>query len=357
MGQRIRFCTSVGGVRIAYAEVGQGPPVVRVLNWLTHLDHDWDGPVWRHWQAELSRDHRLISYDSRGCGLSDRDVEDISLEAWIADLEAVIDDLGLERVTLMGLCRGGAISVAYASRHPERVSRLVIYGGYARGRFHRDPTAEHRQRAETLLGCIRHGWGQSNPAFRRVFSSLLLPNASREQERWFDDLQRITADPEMAARIQRTAYMLDVSDMARQIRAPTLILHARGDAAVPLEEGRLLAGLIPHAQFVPLDSQNHVLLRDEPAWGHFLREVREFLGPPGADPPRSLLTLTGREREVLELIARGLSNSEIADYLAIAPKTVRNHVAHIYDKLDSRNRAHAVVLAREAGYGRADLPS
>jgi len=354
--QEIRFCNAADGVRIAYATVGQGPPLVKAANYLTHLEHDWNGPVWRHWLRGLARHHTLVRYDERGCGLSDWDVTDFSLEAWVQDLESVVAAVGLERFPLLGISQGAAVSVAYAVRHPEKVSHLVLYGGYARGRFNRDLTAEEMLQAETMIDVIRVGWGKENPAFRQLFTTMLMPDGTEAQMDWLNELARISATPENAAAMERAFYLIDVTEQAQQVSVPTLVLHSREDAGIPFEEGRLLAALIPDARFVPLDSRNHILLEDEPAWSRFLAEVRAFLGvigPEGAmtAPQEVFPELTPRERDVLELMAQGASNEAIAERLVVTPKTVRNYVSRIYHKLDVESRGRAIVLAREAGLG------
>ena len=362
MEQVIRFCQSGDGVRIAYAVMGQGPPLVKAANYVTHVEQDLRGPVWRHWLEGLAAHHTLIRYDERGCGLSDRDVADFSMKGWVGDLEAVVDTLGLERFALLGISQGASVSVAYAVQHPDRVSHLVLYGGYARGRFNRSEDPLHMQQAETMINAIRVGWGQVNPAFRQLFTTLLMPDATPEQSEWLNELVRISADPETAARMERAFYHIDVTDLAPHVTAPTLVLHPRQDASISFEEGRLLAALIPGARFVPLESRNHVLLEDEPAWPRFLAEVHAFLGadeasatrPPAADT--LFPALTERERHILRLIARGWSNVEIAEALVITPKTVRNHVSNIYSKLAVESRAQAIVLAREAGLGHDPRP-
>ena len=283
--QQIRFCTSSDGVRIAFATVGEGPPLVKAANWLSHLEFDWNSPVWSHWLRELSRDHTLIRYDERGCGLSDRDAEDYSLDAWVRDLEAVVDGLGLDRFPLLGLSQGGPIAIAYAVRHPERVSRLILYGSYSRGRSYRNLSAREHAERELMLQMIAVGWGQDHAAFRQVFTSLFIPEGTPEQTHWFNELQRVSATPESAARIARTFDELDVRQVATGVGVPTLVLHATGDLRIPFTEGRLLASLIPGARFVPLESRNHILLESEPAWLRFIREVRSFLGVPAGEDP------------------------------------------------------------------------
>jgi serine/threonine protein kinase/pimeloyl-ACP methyl ester carboxylesterase len=280
LDQQIRFCTSSDGVRIAYATVGSGPPLVKAANWLSHLEFDSRSPVWRHWIRELSRYHTLVRYDERGCGLSDWAVEEFSLDAWVRDLEAVVDALELERFPLLGISQGGPIAIAYTLRHPERVSRLILYGSYGRGQLHSGLSDEEREERELMLRLIRVGWGKHHPGFRQVFTSLFLPDGTPEQVQWFNELQRVSASPENAARMCAAFYSLDVRELAPQIRSPTLVLHGRGDLRIPFAEGRLLASLIPGARLVPIESRNHLILESEPAWRRFLREVWSFLGVP-----------------------------------------------------------------------------
>jgi len=273
--QEIRFCRTSEGVQIAYATSGAGPPLVKTSNWLSHLEFDATSPMWRHWWSGLSERHRLIRYDERGSGLSDRDVGEISLDAWVRDLEAVVDEVGLERFALLGVSRGGAIAIAYAARHPDRVSHLVLHGAYAIGGRARGHPAGARI-AEMELEMVRLGWGKPNPAFRQAFTTLFFPEATAQQMQWFNELQQVSASPENAARMLAASYDLDVSEEARTITAPTLILHCTRDARIRFEEGRRLAGLLPRARFVSLDSANHVPLEHEQAWVQFLDELRRF---------------------------------------------------------------------------------
>jgi pimeloyl-ACP methyl ester carboxylesterase/DNA-binding winged helix-turn-helix (wHTH) protein len=275
--QRIRICRADDGVRIAYATTGTGPPLVKTANWLTHLEYDWDSPVWRHWLRELSRDHTLVRYDERGCGLSDRAVDDLSFQAWVRDLETVVDALALERFDLLAISQGAAVALVYAALHPERVKRLVIVGGFARGRGHRPDGASHVDE-ELLKRMIPLGWGRDNPAFRHFFARLFLPGGTEEQIGWFSEMQRRSASPAEAARLLNEFYEVDASAEVDRVRAPTLVFHARHDAVVPFEAGRRLAARMDNARFVPLDSQNHLLLEDEPAWPRFVEEVRAFVG-------------------------------------------------------------------------------
>jgi pimeloyl-ACP methyl ester carboxylesterase/DNA-binding winged helix-turn-helix (wHTH) protein len=283
LSQSIRFCTAADGVRVAYATSGTGPPLVKPANWITHLEYDWESPVWRHWLRELSRDHTLLRYDERGCGLSDRDAADLSFESWVSDLETVIDAAGLDRFPLLGLSQGCAVAVAYAVRHPERVSRLVLYGGYVKGAIARSTTPAEREEAELLTRSMPSFWGRDNPAFRMFFAARFVPEGNQEQMRWFSELTRVTTTPEIAVKLRSTAAAIDMSALAPRVRAPTLVLHGVGDAAVPFDQGRRLAALIPGARFVSLESQNHILLEHEPAWPRFLDEIRRFLAED--DPP------------------------------------------------------------------------
>jgi pimeloyl-ACP methyl ester carboxylesterase/DNA-binding winged helix-turn-helix (wHTH) protein len=277
--QQILFCRAHDGVRIAYAKSGDpvAPPLVKPANWLTHLEFDWNSPVWRHWLREMGRGHSLIRYDERGCGLSDHDAADVSFDAWVRDLEAVVDAERLERFSMLGISQGCAVAIAYAVRHPERVDKLVLYGGYAIGRGHRNMTPQEELERTLLLNLIRVGWGRDNPAFRQVFGALFLPEGTAEQHQWFNDLAK-TMPMENALRVRETTDMIDVRTEAAQVQAPTLVLHARGDGMIPFEIGRQLAALIPGARFVSLESRNHVLLETEPAWARFVDEVRAFLG-------------------------------------------------------------------------------
>ena len=371
MEHQIRFATTSDGVRIAYATSGHGPPLVKVANWLTHLEFDRDSPMWRHWLTGLSSRHTLVRYDSRGTGLSDWAATDISLDGWVRDIETVVDRLDLARFPLLGLSRGAAIAIAYAARHPERVSALVLAGGFVRGMRLRDKGRGGDERADMFLGLIRLGWGQDNPAFRQVYTTLFIPRGTPDQMAWLNDLQRISTSPELAAAMQAASFSLDVTNLARQITAPTLVLHAEHDALVPFDEGRYLAAAIPGARFVPLPGENHVLLEDEPAWPRFLAEVHRFLESVEAEDgaasepvaggaaakPGALLELTAREREVLDLIARGHDNRQIAGELFLSPKTVRNHITAIFSKLQVDSRGQAIILAREAGLGRDPSPT
>jgi pimeloyl-ACP methyl ester carboxylesterase/DNA-binding CsgD family transcriptional regulator len=345
--QEVRFCVAPDRCRIAYAVHGNGPPLVRTATWLTHLEFDWESPVWRHWLDGLGEAHTVVRYDERGCGLSDRDVEALSLEARVADLGAVVDAVGLERFALLGMSQSGPVAVAYAARHPERVSRLILFATYARGRLMRDPSPAAREQAQLMISLIRMGWGQGEPAFRRLFTTLFIPDANAEQMEWFDELQRVTTEPETAVRIRRARNDDDVTREATQVCCPTLVMHARGDSLVPFSEGRLLATLVPGARFLPLESRNHILLADEPAWASFRAELRTFLGPTGRPPLDALGGLSDRELDVLALVAEGLSNDELAARLHLSVRTVERHLSNIYTKLGvSGKAARAAAAAR-----------
>lgn len=275
--QEIRFCHTADGTRLAYATIGSGPPFVRAAHWITHLDYDWQSPVWRHWLVGLAQRHTFVRYDERGCGMSDHDVADFSIDAWVQDLETVVDALGLERFPLLGMSQGGAVAVAYAARHPERVSKLVLFGAYAQGRLARATSDEMRREAALQLEMVRLGWGRDDPSFRRFFTSSFIPDAPPELWESFAELLRRTSSAENAARLLESWYQIDVTDEAARVQAPTLVMHATDEIRVPAEQSRKLAALIPGSRFVPLASRNHLLRADEPAWSEFLHQVDGFL--------------------------------------------------------------------------------
>jgi pimeloyl-ACP methyl ester carboxylesterase/DNA-binding winged helix-turn-helix (wHTH) protein len=276
--QEIRFCVTSDNVNISYARTGVGYPFVKAANWLNHLDFEWDSPVWRHWLRDLGKHHTFIRYDERGNGLSDWDVEDMSLEAWVRDLETVVDAAGVERFALMGISQGGPVAITYAVRHPERVSHLVLCGAYARGRNHREQSEDEMEARRALKTLVRLDWGRNNPAFSQLFTNAFIPeNATQEHRQWFNDLQRMSASGENAARIMEVSDETDVRPLLSSVAVPTMVFHSDRDQLVPIEEGRILAAEIPNARFVPLSSANHLLLEEEPAWGKFLEELAEFL--------------------------------------------------------------------------------
>lgn len=277
MEQQIKFCKTADGVRIAYATVGAGPPLVKAANWLSHLEADWGSPIWRHMLAEFARDHAFIRYDERGNGLSDWEVPDLSFEAFVTDLEAVVDAAGLDRFPLLGISQGGAVAIDYAVRHPEKVSHLILYGAYAQGWARRGQTEEVEQR-QAQVTLVRLGWGKDNPAFRQLWTTLYAPDATPEQAQSFNDLQRVSTSPDNAVRLLNEFANIDVVDLLPQVTVPTLVLHCRDESGVPFEQGRLIAATIPGARFVPLNGRNHLLLEGDPTWSTFVGEVRRFIG-------------------------------------------------------------------------------
>lgn len=284
MHHDIQFCTTEDGVRIAYAVSGSGPPLVKAATWLSHLEFDRQSPVWRHWIRELSRTHTLIRYDERGCGLSDWDVDDFSTETWVRDLETVVDAVGCREFSLLGISQGAPVAIRYAVRHPERVDRMVLHGSFARGwRFQGDE--ESRREGEVLMRLTGRGWGRENPAYRQFFTGLFLPGADEEQLRSFNELQRVSTSPQNAVRFLDAFGDIQVEESLEEVDVPTLVLHSRKDAVAPFEEGRRIAAGIPGSRFVALESENHVLVAGEPAWGTFLEEVRRFLGVSVEDDP------------------------------------------------------------------------
>jgi len=348
--QTVGFVPARDGVRIAYAESGRGMPLIKTANWLTHLEYDWRTPVWRHWLEFLSAQGRLVRYDERGNGLSDHDAADLSFARWVEDLEALVEHLGLERFNLLGTSQGGAVAIEYAARHPEKVERLVLHGAYARGWARRGDLEQRRGRA--LLELVEVGWGADNPAYRQIFTTLFVPDATEDQARWFTELQRVATEPAVAARLIEAAGQIDVTSSVSRVRAPTLVLHGRQDARVPFEEGRQLAASIPGARFVPLDTRNHALLEQDPEWERFKSEFRVFVRGNAAPAAASLEldapygALTAREVAVVQLLVEGLENREIARRLGITEKTVRNHLTRIFGKIGVRNRAQLIVRVR-----------
>jgi DNA-binding winged helix-turn-helix (wHTH) protein/alpha-beta hydrolase superfamily lysophospholipase len=274
--QDIHFCVASDNVRIAYAEVGQGPPLVKTANWLNHLEYDWESPIWSHLLHALASEYRLIRYDERGNGLSDWEAKDVSFEAFVQDLESVIDASTLDRFPLLGISQGCAVSIAYAVRYPERVTRLVLFGGFARGMLKRGKI-ENIEQFDALMTLVRHGWGQENPAFRQIFTSQFIPGGTVEQVQWFNDLQRITTSPENAVRIMQAMAGIDVTDLLPRVKVPTLVLHCRNDARVQFEEGRRIAAGIPGARFVALEGSNHIILEGDPGRSRLLEEIGNFL--------------------------------------------------------------------------------
>lgn len=350
--QHVHYVVASDGTRLAWAESGAGDTIVKAANWLTHLELEWESPLWRHWLQFLSAHARLVRYDERGSGMSEWTDAPLSLEQWQSDLGTVIGAAAVPGpVTLVGISQGAATCIRYAVEHPERVRRMILYGGYARGAMRRGtPETQAAYRAMSQLA--RVAWGKDNPTFRQVFTSRFIPEASPEQLQWFNELCRKTAPGEIVARLFEARSTVDVSALLGQVRAPVLVVHARGDEVIPISEGRLLASAIPDAEFVELESRNHILLEHEPAWQRFTDAVLAFLGVgPGVSHP-TFAALSPREREVLALMTDGLNNSEIAERLAISEKTVRNHASNVFDKLGVWSRTQAIVFARDRGFQR-----
>jgi DNA-binding winged helix-turn-helix (wHTH) protein/pimeloyl-ACP methyl ester carboxylesterase len=275
--QQIRFCTSFDGVQLAFATVGQGPHLVEVGTWINHLESDWDSPVWSSRLHRLASLNQLLRYDCRGCGMSDHVAADFSFEAMLGDLEAVVDAAALDRFALSAPCGGAAVAIAYAARHPKRVSSLVLYGPFARGRLAGSPSALQCEEAAVMRKLIEIGWGRENPVFREVFTRLFIPDCTPQQYQWFTELQRITTSPENAARLTGTYESVDVRGLLGEIQCPTLVFHSRYDARVPFEQGRLIASGIKGARLIPLESRNHILLEQDPAWRQLLDEMQKFV--------------------------------------------------------------------------------
>jgi DNA-binding CsgD family transcriptional regulator/pimeloyl-ACP methyl ester carboxylesterase len=318
--QHVRYLNASDGTRRAWAESGTGPLVVKAANWLTHLEYEWVSPVWRHWIQFFSAHSRFVRYDERGCGRSD----------WQAGPRAVT-------------------CIRYALAHPERVDRIILYGGYARGWRRRDSPEEQRE-YEAMVDLMRVAWGKDNPTFRQVFTSRVIPGGSLEQLQWFNDRCLKTTSGDIAATLQEARSLLDISSELGGLTTPTLMLHARGDAVCPIAEGRLLASAIPDAEFVELDSRNHILLEHEPASQRFCDAVLAFLQPWPLAGDSVFAALSARERQVLAFMADGLSNAGIAERLEISEKTVRNHASNVFDKLGVWSRAQAIVFTRERAY-------
>jgi pimeloyl-ACP methyl ester carboxylesterase/DNA-binding CsgD family transcriptional regulator len=355
MRQQVRFCTSYDGTRIAYATSGDGPPLVRAPHWFSHLEHDWANPAFQPWLEDLSKRYAFLRFDQRGCGLSDREVPELSPEAHVRDMECVVDAAGLERFAIFGASQGAAFAVAYAARHPERVSHLILYGGFVRGWAKRGTVMDMAQ-WETQVRLIELGWGSDEPSFRQVFATQFMPDAGLDTIRAFNDLMPLTSSARTAAEIFKTNGNIDYQALAREVRCPTLVVHGTGDLRIPFEEGRRIASLIPGAHFVSLETRSHLMTPGDPSWQKLLDAIVEFY-PPARPTSSGFPQLTARERDVLELIAQGLDNAQIAARLALSEKTVRNNITHIFDKIQVENRSQAIVLARDHGQGQQSRQS
>ena len=349
--QEIRFARSADGVGIAYAVHGSGPPLLIDACWLSHLQFDWQSPVWRHYLVELGRIATVIRYDERGHGLSDRGVTDHSLQARVADLEAVADDAGFERFALLAMAQGGPVAIEYAARHPDRLTRLAFYGSYAGALAAASP--EELELDAAFQALIKVGWARPTSEFRRVFTSLMIPGGTEEQMRWIDDLQRMAVDADTAVLARSQRQVADSSGRLAELDLPTLVLHSRGDQMNEFGHSRHLAANIRGARLVALESSNHIVLADEPAWPVFLRELTAFLAPdrvPAAtaaadDDVTSVLSL--RELDILRLAAEGRDNDAIAAELVLSVRTVERHLQNVYAKLGLQGRtARTAAVAR-----------
>ncbi len=342
---QVRFCRSADGVRIAFASHGDGPPLLVNTCWLSPLQHDWESPVWRHFLTELGGVGRVTRYDERGFGLSDWDVDDFSLDARVADLDAVVSAAGLDSFALLGMAQGGPVAIAYAHRYPQRVNRLILFATYAAG----SRSADQLAMEEAFAHLIRVGWARRDSVFRRVFTNLMIPGATEQQMCWIDELQRTSTSADVLLAVRQERLKTDVTALLPQLTVPTIVLHARHEQLTEFSEARLLASAIPRARLVPLDSANHILLSDEPAWQVFRHEVATFLEADraaGGDVPAPAEPLTARERYVLRLAAEGLDNDAIAERLSLSTRTVERHFSNVYLKLGVSGRvARAAAVA------------
>ena len=347
MRQTIRFARTRDGVTLAWARAGSGPALVKASNWLTHLEFEWESPVWKHWMQFLAGHFTFVRYDERGCGMSDWIVDDYTAGRWNDDFEDIIEAAQPDApFVVFGISQGCAAALNYAVNHPDRVSHLILYGGYAHGQaLRQDPADALRHKAVADLATI--GWGQDNPVYRQLFTSRFIPGATIEQMDWFNELCRKTTSPEVARKLMMARGMVDIEHLLPMVKVPTLVIHADQDEAVPLAEGKLLARGISGARFVQLPSRNHILLEHEPAWERFKEEMLLFTAVKSVGEDPLFNVLSAREREIMLCIASGLTNNEIGNRLFISAKTVRNHITNIFEKLGVKSRAQAIVLARD----------
>jgi len=345
MEPRIQYAKTTDGVSIAYSAMGQGPPLVRVLGWLTHLQVEVENPLWRTFIHALSHHFLFVRYDGRGMGLSDRRVKDFSLEADVRDLEAVVDAVGLERVALYGISEGGPAAIAYSVRHPERVSHLILYGSFASfSRAQGLDTEEGRQRFEAILTLVQQGWGTDLPAYRQLFTSLFMPDGNIDDIRAFNEMQRVSASADNVVALVTALRDTDVSQLLPQVKAPTLVMHCRGDSVVPFDAGRELAAGIPGAHFLPLDGRNHSILPGEPAGLTMYEAIQEFVGGDGdrqeTPAPSGLVTVLFTDIEGSTTITQRLGDAE-------AQEVLRTHNTIVRDAL----KAHGGSEIKHTGDG------
>lgn len=348
----LRYCTTADGVQLAMRRIGSGPLIIKAANWLGNLQADATLRSSRHWLDHLTRTHSVLWYDARGCGLSDREADDISLDAWVRDLEAVADASGEQRFVLLGISQGAAIAIRYAVRHPERVRALVLYASFVRGVYHQGLSAKTRAVFDEMIRIAELGWGNDASSFRRLFSAHLLPTAPSDVLDDYDALTRGSISGPMAARYMKAFYGVDARADAPQVRCPTLVTHVSGDTLILPREGELVASLIPGARWKAVPGRNHLPLATDPGWPPLQQEMMEFLAAleatdasAGDGVAAARPQLTERQREVLAHVARGLSDKEIARALELSPRTVEMHVARTLDALGARNRSEAVSRA------------
>ena len=346
--EHIEFTLSRDGTRLATATCGKGPLLIKAANWLTHIEKDRNSPIWSHWIEGLASGRRLLRYDERGTGLSDREVPDVSFERMLEDLEAVADYSGEQRFDLVGISQGGAVAIEYACRHPDRVRKLVVYGAYAQG-WNRRESMSTRRRSSALAELIRLGWDSGTDAYLELFAALHIPGAGSMEVNAFVEACRSTTTPEMAARLFEAFGEIDIRSHLPKVRMPALVLHARHEEAVPFEQGKRIAAGIPRARCIPLESRAHVLGRSDPAWAVLTRAIDDFLAPVQDQAQPALWDLTVRERDVLGCLVRGESNTTIAEALGLREKSVRNYLTIIYEKLGVASRAQAIALVRDHG--------
>jgi pimeloyl-ACP methyl ester carboxylesterase/DNA-binding CsgD family transcriptional regulator len=353
--QQIRFCKSRDDTRIAYAICGRGPPLLFAQHWMHHLDHDWDNAIWRPWLDLLTRKHTLIRFDWRGCGLSDRDGVSFTGEKFIEDFEAVVAAAALKRFAIVGISSCGLFSAGYAARHPDRVSRLFLSAPGARGRLGSDPTPEDVNALQARLKILQLGWEEDQFASREYLIAQHIIDGTHADKQAFLDILTASSSAANAMRLVSTFARADMRDVFPKIVCPTTILHSRFDPLLPFDDAREAPALIPGAQFIPLESRNHLLLDSEPAWRRMVEALDEFLRDPAQTPSAEAKALandlTPREHQVLELVAQGLGNDAIAKHLGISEKTVRNQLSIVFSKLDATSRAQIIVKARDAGFG------